>query len=99
MLRKQISALAIVSAAMCLCATAAQAELRVMRATGPSAAAYRPGTRLPDNFVFNLRPGDTLTLLATGRGQIVLKGPGRGTASSLMARPEPPRAIGRVNRG
>ena len=58
----------------------------VVRANGPSATNYPPGTRLPDNGTIVLKPGDSVTVL-DAHGTRVLKGAGTvpvsgtGTAS------------------
>src|SRR5688572_22822641 len=61
------------------------AELRVIARAGPSAARFPLGARFPDNHRIVLRAGDTLTLLRSGGGQVVLRGPGTGTAAQLAA--------------
>jgi hypothetical protein len=68
-----------------LAAGTGQAELRVVRSVGPSAAAYPAGRRLPDDFVFRLRRGDVIRLLSTGRGSLALYGPVVGTVASTIA--------------
>ncbi len=56
-------------------ATTAAAGPLVVRANGPSAAAYRPGQRLPDGQPLVLRAGDAVTVLDS-RGTRSLNGPG-----------------------
>lgn len=53
----------------------ARADALVVRATGPSAASYRPGTAIADSRQIVLRAGDSVTIL-DGRGTRTLKGPG-----------------------
>ena len=62
-------------------ATAAAADVLVVRATGPSAKAYRAGMKLPDNAKINLKANDTLVLI-DGRGTRTLRGPGEFTPSA-----------------
>lgn len=59
-------------------ATAAAADVLVVRATGPSAGAYPAGRTLPDNSRINLRANDTLTILV-GSNTRTLRGPGTFT--------------------
>lgn len=54
---------------------AAHAATIVVRANGPSAPSYPPGTKLPDNGTIVLKSGDTVTVL-DARGTRVLRGPG-----------------------
>ena len=70
---------ALLCAAAALCATAASANILVVRSSGPSAGAYPPGRSLPDSTRITLRQGDTLVLLG-GRGTRQLTGPGTFTA-------------------
>jgi len=56
------------------------AEVLVLRSGGPSASRYRPGQKLPDNTTFNLRPGDSVVVLARG-GTRTFRGPGRFSAT------------------
>lgn len=58
-----------------LAATAAAAGPLVVRANGPSAAAFKPGQRLPDGQPLLLRAGDAVTVLDS-RGTRSLNGPG-----------------------
>lgn len=62
-------------------ATAATAEVLVVRATGPSAPSYRAGMKLADNAKISLKANDTLVLL-DGRGTRTLRGPGDFTPAS-----------------
>lgn len=69
-------------------ASAALADTLVVRSVGPSAAAYPPGKKLPDNARITLKDRDVITLLDT-RGTRTLTGPGTfpttTTASSNQA--------------
>lgn len=56
-------------------AAPALADALVVRSTGPSAATYRVGTRLPDNGRVVLRAGDRVVLVAGGATR-TLNGPG-----------------------
>jgi len=87
-------------AALLLCVTAAAAGLvaqgvsataLVLRSTGPSALTYKPGKALPDNAKVALKPGDTLTVLATdstrtfrGPGTFALAGAGKSDSPGMM---------------
>lgn len=55
--------------------SSAAAEVLVLRSGGPSATRYRAGQKLPDNATFNLRPGDSVVVLARG-GTRTFRGPG-----------------------
>ncbi|HEV2864898.1 MAG TPA: hypothetical protein VGX37_00125 [Allosphingosinicella sp.] len=66
---------AAVAAVLIAGAAAAQANVLVVRSSGPSAASYRPGRSLPDNARIALRPGDTLVLLSSA-GTRTFRGPG-----------------------
>ena len=59
---------------------AATAATLVVRANGPSAASFPPGTKLPDNGTIVLRPGDTVTVL-DAHGTRVLRA--RATAGAV----------------
>src|SRR3546814_19025400 len=54
----------------------AAAETMVVRATGPSAATYQPGSKLADGGSLALKAGDGVTLL-DARGTRTRRGPGR----------------------
>lgn len=62
-------------------ASAAAANILVVRSSGPSAKSYPPGRSLPANAQVALRPGDTIVLL-DGRGTRTLRGPGTFAAGA-----------------
>jgi hypothetical protein len=65
----------------------AWAETMVVRATGPSAAAYKPGSKLADGGSLVLKAGDVVTLL-DAKGTRTLRGPGSfGVTASASAAP------------
>jgi hypothetical protein len=70
-----------IAAIVALSATAAAANILVVRSTGPSAKAYPPGRSIPPNARITLRQGDALVLL-DGRGTRQLRGPGTFTAGA-----------------
>jgi hypothetical protein len=75
----KLSTFRIATAAMLVgLATAAAADVLVVRATGPSAGSYPAGRSLPDNSKINLRANDTLTILV-GSNTRTLRGPGTFT--------------------
>jgi hypothetical protein len=79
--------------AACLLATAsaAFADILVVRSIGPSSASYPPGKRLPDNARLTLKASDQLMLL-DGRGTRMLRGPGifaAGSAPQQVASAQP----------
>lgn len=59
-------------------ATAADAEVLILRSVGPSANKYPAGQRLPDNARLVLRPGDAVSVLRPS-GTRVFRGPGSYT--------------------
>jgi hypothetical protein len=67
-----------------LSASAALADILVVRSSGPSARSFPPGKRLPENARIVLRPSDQLTVL-DGRGTRVIRGPGTFTAGAPAA--------------
>jgi hypothetical protein len=73
------------AAALLAGATAAQAQSVVLRSTGPSAASYPQGKKLPANAKVTLRAGDKLTVLDKA-GSRVLSGPGSFTLNGVVAR-------------
>ena len=68
-------------------ATAAAADILVVRSSGPSAKSYPPGRRLPESARISLKASDQLIVL-DGRGTRVIRGPGTFTAGAP--------AVGRV---
>ena len=65
----------------------AAAETMVVRATGPSAAIYKPGSKLAEGGSLALKAGDVVTLLDS-RGTRTLRGPGSfNVAASASAAP------------
>jgi len=69
-------------AAACLAAaSAAAADILVVRALGPSAKAFPPGRRLPDAARITLKANDQLVVL-DGRGTRTIRGPGTFTAGA-----------------
>lgn len=68
-------ALVLAAGAALACASVAAAQSIVVRSTGPSAAQYPQGKKLPDNSSVTLKPGDKLTVLDKS-GTRVLSGPG-----------------------
>jgi hypothetical protein len=67
-----------------VCAGAAQATTLVVRASGPSAAAYPPGKALPDTARIMLKANDQVILLDS-RGTRTLRGPGNFSAMSTAS--------------
>ena len=67
-------------------ASAAMADILVVRSAGPSAKNYPLGRRLPDNARIVLQANDQLTLL-DGRGTRELRGPGTFNAASASSAP------------
>lgn len=72
---------ALVAAVLAATATAAAANVLVVRSSGPSAKSYPPGRSLPDNARITLRGGDTLVILDS-RGTRTFRGPGTFTPAS-----------------
>jgi hypothetical protein len=60
---------------MVVFATAAYADVLILRSIGPSATRYKAGQRLPDDARLVLRPGDNVSVLRSG-GTRVFRGPG-----------------------
>lgn len=69
------------AAILALGASAAAANILVVRSSGPSAKAYPPGRSLAPNARIALRPGDQIVLL-DGRGTRTLRGPGTYAAGA-----------------
>jgi hypothetical protein len=72
------------AAALLVTATAAAADILVVRSTGPSAKSFPPGKRLPENALLTLKASDQLVVL-DGRGTRTLRGPGTFTAGAASA--------------
>lgn len=73
-------------------ATAAAADILVVRSTGPSAKMFPPGKSLVENGKITLKASDMLVVL-DGRGTRTLRGPGTfaaGAAQPAAPRPGPP---------
>jgi hypothetical protein len=77
-------------------ATAAHADVLVVRSVGPSAGQYRPGMVLPDNAKIVLRGSDVLTLL-DAKGSWTLQGPITTTANTRARRSAPAPRLEIVN--
>jgi len=60
------------------------AETMVVRATGPSATTYKPGSRLADGGAVVLKAGDVVTLL-DAKGTRTLRGPGSYSVSAAAS--------------
>jgi hypothetical protein len=80
-LRPNSFARALVAASLLAAASAAAADILVVRSIGPSSASYPPGKRLPDSARLTLKGADQLILL-DGRGTRMLRGPGTFTAGA-----------------
>jgi hypothetical protein len=74
----------LIAALLLATATAAAADILVVRSSGPSAKSYPPGRRLPESARLVLRAGDQLIVL-DGRGTRVIRGPGAFTAGAPAA--------------
>jgi hypothetical protein len=74
----------LIAAALLLTATAAAADILVVRSTGPSAKSYPPGRRLPESARISLKAGDQLIVL-DGRGTRIVRGPGTFAAGASAA--------------
>jgi hypothetical protein len=74
----------LIAVALLAGASAARADILVVRSTGPSAKSYPPGRRIPESARLVLRGGDQLTVL-DGRGTRVIRGPGAFTAGAPTA--------------
>ena len=77
----------LIAAALLVTATAAMADILVVRSSGPSAKSYPPGRRLAESARLVLKAGDQLIVL-DGRGTRVIRGPGSFAAGAP--------AVGRV---
>jgi len=69
-------------------ATAAAAEILVVRSTGPSAKMYPPGKSLPESSNLSLKAGDLLVVL-DGRGTRTIRGPGNFAAGAAQSAAQP----------
>jgi hypothetical protein len=65
----------LVAGALLATASAAWADILILRADGPSARAFPPGRKLPDNARFALKASDELVVLDS-RGTRTIRGPG-----------------------
>jgi hypothetical protein len=74
----------LVAAVLLATASAAAADILVVRSSGPSAKAFPPGKRLAESARISLRASDQLILL-DGRGTRILRGPGAFTAGASAA--------------
>lgn len=74
-----------IAAAMGMAAGTAQAQSIVVRSTGPSAATYPQGKKLPANARVSLKPGDKVTVLDKA-GTRILAGPGSFTLDGSVSR-------------
>jgi hypothetical protein len=77
----------LIAAILLATASAAAADILVVRSSGPSAKSYPPGRRLPESARLLLRAGDQLIVL-DGRGTRIIRGPGSFTAGAS--------AVGRI---
>jgi hypothetical protein len=71
----------LIAAAFLLTASAATADILVVRSTGPSARSFPPGKRLPESARLSLKASDQLIVL-DGRGTRIIRGPGTFTAGA-----------------
>jgi hypothetical protein len=69
----------LIVAALLVTASAAAADILVVRSLGPSAKSFPPGKRLAETARITLRPNDQLVVL-DGRGTRTIRGPGTFTA-------------------
>jgi hypothetical protein len=65
-------------------ASAALADILVVRSSGPSAKSYPPGKRMPEATRLTLKAGDQLIVL-DGRGTRVIRGPGTFAAGAAAS--------------
>lgn len=75
----RIIATALLAAGATIAAPAIAGQL-IVRSSGPSAKQYPPGKQIPDNAKIELRPGDSVTLLAPGSTR-TFRGPGMFNAN------------------
>ena len=76
---------AAIAALLAATATAAAANVLVVRSSGPSAKSYPAGRSLPDNARINLAQGDMVIVL-TGGGTRTFRGPGTFSPNCRRAR-------------
>jgi hypothetical protein len=69
-------------------ATAASADILVVRSTGPSAKMYPPGKSLREAAKLSLKQGDMLVVL-DGRGTRMIRGPGNFAAGAAQSASQP----------
>jgi hypothetical protein len=91
-LQSSFKARHLVAALLFAGASAASADILVLRADGPSAKSFPPGRRLPDNAPLVLKASDQLVVLDS-RGTRTIRGPGNFVAGvappARMASAEP----------
>jgi hypothetical protein len=75
----------LIAAALLVTASAAMADILVVRSTGPSARSFPPGKRLPESARISLKASDQLIVL-DGRGTRIIRGPGTFTAGASAGR-------------
>lgn len=73
------------AAVLLVTASAAAADILVVRSLGPSAKSYPPGKRLPESARLTLKANDQLVVL-DGRGTRTIRGPGTFTAGASQGR-------------
>jgi hypothetical protein len=91
----------IAAAALLVTATAAAADILVVRSLGPSAKSFPPGKRLPESARISLKAGDQLVVL-DGRGTRTIRGPGTfaaGAAAPVQTASTTPVTRGRARIG
>ncbi|MEO7178433.1 MAG: hypothetical protein ABIW83_06285, partial [Allosphingosinicella sp.] len=71
----------LLAAALLITASAATADILVVRSSGPSAKSFPPGRRLPESARISLKTSDQLIVL-DGRGTRIIRGPGTFTAGA-----------------
>lgn len=79
-------------------ASAAAADILVVRSTGPSAKSFQPGKSIPETASINLKAGDSLVVL-DGRGTRTLRGPGTFSAGGPTATSERKSALAAMTTG
>lgn len=71
----------ILAVALLATASAAFADILVVRSSGPSAKSYPPGKRMPEAARLTLKAGDQIIVL-DGRGTRIIRGPGTFAAGA-----------------